>query len=277
MTKLRLVLLATTALTAMQFASAASHAQSAPLVVAQQQPQGEVGPDGKPKQPPKGPPAQQPPARPAPPPAAAPPRPAPPPPPAAAPPRPPPPPPPAPPPHPAAPPPTRLTNAPPGNAPPGNVPPGSPPPAAGAPSNQSAPPPAGAPIARRPPPTVTAPIPAAPPPAQALTPIAPGAAPQGPRRMEDFRSQRHEVQEGGRTVITEPGRIIIRDPSGQQIVRHDELDRFRFGARDIRTEKVGGESRTIVIRPDRSHVITPGGRDGPLLRRIPRHQQGRLL
>ncbi|MDE5466244.1 hypothetical protein GWG67_37520 [Bradyrhizobium sp. CSS354] len=44
MTNLRFVLLATTALTAMQFASSASHAQSAPpLVVAQAQPQ-ETGP-----------------------------------------------------------------------------------------------------------------------------------------------------------------------------------------------------------------------------------------
>ncbi|RXG93846.1 OmpA family protein, partial [Bradyrhizobium zhanjiangense] len=76
MTNLRFVLLATTALTAMQFASSASHAQSAPpLVVAQAQPQ-ETGPDGKPKQPPKGPPAAAPPARPTtPPPAAAPPHP----------------------------------------------------------------------------------------------------------------------------------------------------------------------------------------------------------
>src|SRR5271156_2833507 len=64
MTKLRLVLLATTALTAMQFASTASHAQSAPIVVAQAKE--ELGPDGKPKQPPKG---AQPPAKPAAPPA----------------------------------------------------------------------------------------------------------------------------------------------------------------------------------------------------------------
>ncbi|MCK1289053.1 OmpA family protein, partial [Bradyrhizobium sp. 44] len=91
MTNLRFVLLATTALTAMQFASSASHAQGAPpLVVAQAQPQ-ETGPDGKPKQPPKGPPAAAPPAAPArpaaPPPAAAPPHPPAAPPPAAAPPR----------------------------------------------------------------------------------------------------------------------------------------------------------------------------------------------
>ena len=57
MTNLRFVLLATTALTAMQFASSASHAQSAaPIVVAQAQTP-ELGPDGKPKQPPKGAPA----------------------------------------------------------------------------------------------------------------------------------------------------------------------------------------------------------------------------
>ena len=94
MTNLRLVLLATTALTAMQFAGPPSHAQTAPLVVAQGA-GGEVGPDGKPKQPQKG----APPARPAPPAAAPPPpRPAPPPPPPPPPPRSAPPPPPPPPP-----------------------------------------------------------------------------------------------------------------------------------------------------------------------------------
>src|SRR5215831_13941828 len=48
-----------TALTAMQFASSVSHAQSAPIVVTQAKE--ELGPDGKPKQPPKG---AQPPAKP---------------------------------------------------------------------------------------------------------------------------------------------------------------------------------------------------------------------
>ena len=68
--------------------------------------------------------------------------------------------------------------------------------------------------------------------------------------MDEFRSERKETQEGGRTVITEPGLVIIRDPSGQSFVRHDEMDRFRFGARDIQTRQVGGETQTIVIRPD---------------------------
>jgi OOP family OmpA-OmpF porin len=124
---------------------------------------------------------------------------------------------------------------------------------------------------------VTAPLPAAPPPAAALTPIAPGAAAPGPRRLDDFRGQRRETEEGGRTVITEPGRIIIRDPSGQEYVRHSEVDRFRFGARDIQTQTVGGETRTVVIRPDGTQVITVIGRDGELLRRIRRDERGREI
>jgi OmpA-OmpF porin, OOP family len=143
---------------------------------------------------------------------------------------------------------------------------------------QTALPPGAAPLAHRgPPPTVSTPLPTIPRPAQALTPIAPGAAAQGPRRLEDFRGARRETQEGGRTVFTEPGRIIIRDPSGQSFIRHDEEERFRFGARDIQTRQVGGETQTIVIRPDGSQIITVTGRDGQLLRRLRRDQQGREI
>ena len=95
--------------------------------------------------------------------------------------------------------------------------------------------------------------------------------------MDDFRGARRETQEGGRTVFTEPGRIIIRDPGGQSFIRHNEVDRFRFGARDIRTQQVGGETRTIVIRPDGSQIITVNGRDGQLLRRIRRDERGREI
>ena len=132
-------------------------------------------------------------------------------------------------------------------------------------------------MVRRAPPTVTAPIPAAPPPAQALAPIAPGAQAPGPNRMDDFRGARRETQQGGRTVITEPGRIIVRDPGGQSFVRHNEVDRFRYGARDIRTTQVGNETRTIVIRPDGSQIINVSGRDGLLLRRIRRDPRGREI
>jgi OmpA-OmpF porin, OOP family len=133
-------------------------------------------------------------------------------------------------------------------------------------------------VARRPPPpTVTAPIPPPPPPAQAMTPVAPGAAPQGPRRLEDFRGQRQETDQGGRKVFTEPGRVIVVDPTGQSFIRHNEEDRFRFGARDIRTERVGGETRTVVIRPDGSQIINVVGGDGQLVRRIRRDREGREI
>jgi OOP family OmpA-OmpF porin len=95
--------------------------------------------------------------------------------------------------------------------------------------------------------------------------------------MEDFRSGRRETQEGGRTIITEPGRVIVRDPGGQAFIRHNEVDRFRYGARDIRTEQVGAETRTVVIRPDGSQIITVNGRDGQLLRRIRRDERGREI
>jgi OmpA-OmpF porin, OOP family len=153
------------------------------------------------------------------------------------------------------------------------VPNGTPAPGGG----QTALPPGGGPLAHRPPPTVTAPIPAAPAPAQALTPIAPGAAAQGPRRMEDFRGARQESDQGGRKVYTEPGRVIVVDPSGQSFIRHNEEDRFRYGARDIRTEQVGNDTRTIVVRPDGSQIITIVGRDGRLMRRIRRDREGREI
>ena len=114
-------------------------------------------------------------------------------------------------------------------------------------------------------------------PPQALTPIAPGAYAPGPRRMDEFRGERRETDEGGRKVFTEPGRVIVVDPGGQAFIRHDEEERFRFGARDIRTQQVGGETRTIVVRPDGSEIITEVGPDGLLLRRIRRDQGGREI
>ncbi len=95
--------------------------------------------------------------------------------------------------------------------------------------------------------------------------------------MDDFRGARRETQEGGRTVFNEPGRVIVVDPGGQSFIRHNEEDRFRYGARDIRTEQVGGETRTIVIRPDGSQIITVNGRDGQMLRRIRRDERGREI
>jgi OmpA-OmpF porin, OOP family len=108
-----------------------------------------------------------------------------------------------------------------------------------------------------------------------VTPLPQGAPPPGTQRLDAFRNDRRETQQDGRTIITEPGRVIIRDPSGQEFVRHDENDRFRYGARDVQVQRLGADTRTIVIRPDGSQIITVVGADGRLLRRIRRDPFGR--
>ncbi len=60
-------------------------------------------------------------------------------------------------------------------------------------------------------------------------------------------------------------------------MRHNELDRFRYGARDIQTQQVGADTRTVVIRPDGSQIINVVGRDGQLMRRIRRDRDGREI
>jgi hypothetical protein len=115
-----------------------------------------------------------------------------------------------------------------------------------------------------------------------MTPLAIGAgvvagAVIGAVTVNELRNQRREAVEGGRTVFYEPDRVIIRDPGGQAYVRGNDLNRFRYGARDIRTETVGGDTRTVVIRPDGSEVITVVGADGRLLRRIRRDRSGREI
>jgi outer membrane protein OmpA-like peptidoglycan-associated protein len=99
----------------------------------------------------------------------------------------------------------------------------------------------------------------------------------GARRIEDFRAQRQQSVEGGRTIIREPGRIIVQDPGGQSFIRHDEIDRFRFGARDVRVLHEGNDTRTVVVRPDGTEIITINGPDGRLLRRIRRDRGGREI
>jgi OOP family OmpA-OmpF porin len=114
-----------------------------------------------------------------------------------------------------------------------------------------------------------------PPVVEKVAPIPQGT--QAPRQLESFRSERRETQEGGRTIIREPGRIIIRDPSGQAFVRHNEIDRFRYGARDVQVQRMGGETRTVVIRPDGTRIITVTDANGQLLRRIRSDDRGREI
>jgi len=98
-----------------------------------------------------------------------------------------------------------------------------------------------------------------------------------PQQLESFRADRRETQEGGRTVFREPGRTIIRDPGGQSFIQHNEVDRFRYGARDVQVRQMGAETRTVIIRPDGTQIITVTDRDGRLLRRIRRDDRGREI
>jgi len=119
---------------------------------------------------------------------------------------------------------------------------------------------------------VAAPLPALAAPA-AVTPL-PANAPRTGGRLEDFRAQRQQSVEGGRTIIREPGRVIVQDPSGQSFIRHSDIDRFRYGARDVQVQRQGNDMRTVVVRPDGSQIITVSGADGGLLRRIRRDRAG---
>ncbi len=120
---------------------------------------------------------------------------------------------------------------------------------------------------------VAAPLPAAP--AAATTPLPARDATTQRGRIEDFRGKRQERTEGGRTIITEPGRVIVRDPNGQSFVRHNDVDRFRYGARDVRVDRQGNDTRTVVVRPDGSQIITINDERGGLLRRSRRGPDGR--
>jgi outer membrane protein OmpA-like peptidoglycan-associated protein len=96
-------------------------------------------------------------------------------------------------------------------------------------------------------------------------------------RIDQIRTQRQQTQEGGRTIIREPGRVIIQDPNGQSFIRHSDVDRFRYGARDVRVLNEGADTRTVIVRPDGSQIITINDRDGRLLRRIRRGPDGREI
>ena len=70
--------------------------------------------------------------------------------------------------------------------------------------------------------------------------------------------------------------MIVKDPNGQSFIRHNEVDRFRYGARDVQTQRFGdNDTRTVIVRPDGTQIINEVGQDGRLLRRMRRGRDGR--
>jgi OmpA-OmpF porin, OOP family len=103
-----------------------------------------------------------------------------------------------------------------------------------------------------------------------------GAQGQPLQRVDQIRSERREITEGGRTLIREPDRVIIRE-DGRTIIRHNEVDRFRFNARDVRSERHGGETTTIVERPDGTRIVSVVDEEGRLIRRSRRGPDNREI
>ncbi|WP_088347587.1 MULTISPECIES: OmpA family protein [Rhodomicrobium] len=98
-------------------------------------------------------------------------------------------------------------------------------------------------------------------------------------RLKDITGQRRERrEEGGRIVIEEPGKRRIERDQGKVIIRHDENERFRGGARDYRVEREqGGRDRTIVTRPNGVQIISIQDDKGNLVRRIKVLPNGRRI
>jgi OOP family OmpA-OmpF porin len=60
-------------------------------------------------------------------------------------------------------------------------------------------------------------------------------------------------------------------------VRHDEFDRFRYGARDVRVERRGNDNFSFVMRPDGSRIVNVVDENGYLIRRSRMLPDGREI
>ena len=98
--------------------------------------------------------------------------------------------------------------------------------------------------------------------------------------MDDVKKGRRQRSEDGgkRTVIEEPGNRVIVKEDGKVRIRHDETERFRRTARDVRREKRNdGTSVTIAVRPGGIEVHSVFDDDGHLQRRYRRGKDGREI
>jgi len=121
--------------------------------------------------------------------------------------------------------------------------------------------------------------------AQPGQPPGPAGVPgRGPRRdagapfsIDQLKKARRQRVEDGRTVIEEPGnRTITQEKGGPARIRHDETERLRRTARDLRREKRSdGGNVTIAVRPGGIEVFSEFDSSGRLMRRYRRGRDGR--
>ncbi len=88
-----------------------------------------------------------------------------------------------------------------------------------------------------------------------------------------MRKERHETKDGNRTVIREGDRTIERDGK-HAIIRHNEADRFAVGARDVKVNRNGDQTVSIILRPNGISIVSTTDRDGHLIRRVRRDRSG---
>ena len=94
--------------------------------------------------------------------------------------------------------------------------------------------------------------------------------------IEQLRGERREQREGNQVFILEPDRTIVEE-GNRTFIRHNEVDRFAVGARNVQVERRGNDTVSIVTRPDGVEIIDFAGPDGRLLRRVRRYPDGREI
>jgi len=94
--------------------------------------------------------------------------------------------------------------------------------------------------------------------------------------IASLRQERHEVREGNRVFIQEPDRTIIQE-GGRTIIRHNEVDRFTVGARNVHNEQRGNQTVSIIEQADGSRIESILDVDGRLIRRSRRDPGGREI
>ena len=116
------------------------------------------------------------------------------------------------------------------------------------------------------------------PPIQQVTPRiipAPATTPANVRKLDDFRGQRRETRQGNSVIIQEPGRTIIRDGGRLVIQRNESSGRFGLNARNVQTQRRGNNVATIIDRPNGTRIINLTDSNGRLLKRSRRDARGR--
>lgn len=94
--------------------------------------------------------------------------------------------------------------------------------------------------------------------------------------MEDVKRDRQQTQQGNRTVITEGDRTIVRQ-NNRTFIRHTEANRFAIGASNVRTDRRGNQTTTVIARPNGISIVNITDADGRLVRRVRRDARGRQI